>query len=41
MLIELGFPFILDSKREGDDDYSMGWGGGGLVWPVSEHEHCK
>ena len=25
--IESGFPSILDSKREGDDDYSMGGGG--------------
>ena len=28
MEIESGFPSILDSKREGDDDYSMGGGGG-------------
>ena len=26
--IESGFPSILDSKREGEDDYSMGGGGG-------------
>ena len=29
MEIESGFPSILDSKREGEDDYSMGGGGGG------------
>ena len=26
MEIESGFPSILDSKREGEDDYSMGGG---------------
>ena len=26
--IESGFPSILDSKREGEDDYSMGGGRG-------------
>ena len=26
--IESGFPFILDSERQGEDDYSMGGG----VW---------
>ena len=31
MEIESGFPFILDSERQGEDDYSMG-GGGGLVF---------
>ena len=28
--IESGFPSILDSKREGEDDYSMGGGGRGV-----------
>ena len=28
MEIESGFPSILGSKREGEDDYSMGRGGG-------------
>ena len=28
MEIESGFPSILGSKREGEDDYSMGGGGG-------------
>ena len=27
MEIESGFPSIFDSKREGEDDYSMGGGG--------------
>ena len=27
MEIESGFPFILDSERQGEDDYSMGGGG--------------
>ena len=31
MEIESGFPSILESKREGEDDYSMG-GGGVLVF---------
>ena len=30
MEIESGFPSILDSKREGEDDYSMGGGGGSV-----------
>ena len=30
MEIESGFPFILDSERQGEDDYSMG--GGVLVF---------
>ena len=28
--IESGFPSILGSKREGEDDYSMGGGGRGV-----------
>ena len=34
MEIESGFPFILDSESEGEDDYSMGGGGSVLVWHV-------
>ena len=35
MEIESGFPFILDSESEGEDDYSMGGGGGSvIVWHV-------
>ena len=30
MEIKSGFPSILDSKREGEDDYSMGGGGEGV-----------
>ena len=32
MEIESGFPFILDSERQGEDDYSMGGGGVVLVF---------
>ena len=36
MVIESGFPFILESERQGEDDYSIKDGGMGnvLVWYV-------
>ena len=36
MVIESGFPFILESERQGEDDYSIKDGGRGnvLVWYV-------
>ena len=46
MEIESGFPSILDSEREGEDDYSIGGRGGCqcsclISWPSPQKFHLK
>ena len=41
VVIELGFPFILDSEREGEDDYLIGGWGGVSYGMLPGLETCK